>query len=156
MQSLVTHYGEQYNGRILGCGNDYYSSDNPTIVAVGPDWEGTMPCGTLLQICGSGGCIVAQRQDACPGCSQALFDLSESAFAAVCGVPRGVCNATVAIVRTCDAMNLGWEDRPQRERTILDDLAEAALLATGDDAGQGLPGPSVAGVGAQPGSGPPC
>lgn len=130
MHSLVTHYGEQYNGQILGCGNGYYASDNPTIVAVGPEWEGQMPCGTLLQICGAGGCIVAQRQDSCPGCSPILFDLSESAFATVCGVPSGVCNATVSIVQPCDGMDLGWEDRPQRERTSLDDLAEAALLAS--------------------------
>jgi hypothetical protein len=128
MQSLVTHYGEQYNGKILGCGNDYYSSDNPTIVAVSPHWEGQMPCGTLLQICGEGGCIVAHRQDSCPGCSPVLFDLSESAFAAVCGVPVGVCSATVAILRACDGLDLAWEDRPERERTVLHDLAEAPLL----------------------------
>src|SRR5690606_37272122 len=86
MPSLVTHYGEAYNGSILGCGTGYYSSDNPTIVAVGPALYAQIPCGTLLQICGEGGCIVGQRQDACPGCSPVLFDLSESAFAAVCGI----------------------------------------------------------------------
>jgi hypothetical protein len=136
MPSLVTHYGEAFNGSILGCGTGYYSSDNPTIVAVSPAREGEMPCGTWLEICGYGGCITAQRQDACPGCSASLFDLSESAFAAVCGQPTGVCEATVSIVETCTSVDLAWQDRPLqpppvwvRERTALDDLSEAALLS---------------------------
>jgi hypothetical protein len=140
MPSLVTHYGESFNGSILGCGTGYYSSDNPTIVAVSPAREGEMPCGTLLQICGYGGCITAQRQDACPGCSAILFDLSESAFLAVCGQPTGVCEATVSIVETCTSLSLAWEDRPvqpppvwERERTALDDLSETALLSLPPD-----------------------
>jgi hypothetical protein len=134
MASLVTHYGESFNGSILGCGTGYYSSDNPSIVAVGPARDGEMPCGTLLQICGSGGCITAQRQDACPGCSPILFDLSESAFAAVCGQPSGVCEATVSVMLACESLDLAWEDRPVppappgRQRTALDDIAEGALL----------------------------
>ncbi len=131
MPSLVTHYGESYNGQILGCGNGYYSSDNPTIVAVSPARYGEMPCGTQLQICGAGGCIIAVRQDACPGCSASLFDLSESAFMSVCGVDSGVCDATVSIVVTCDSMDLGWEDRPQPTHTTLDDISDDVLIAHG-------------------------
>jgi hypothetical protein len=130
-QSLVTHYGESYNGQTLGCGTGLYSSDNPTIVAVSPAREGEMPCGTQLQICGAGGCIIALRQDSCPGCSASLFDLSESAFAAVCGAPSGVCSATVGVVHTCDSMDLSWQERPPRQREVLDDLAEAPLLVLG-------------------------
>ena len=135
MPSLVTHYGEAYNGNVLGCGTGLYSSDNPTIVAVGPERDGEIPCGTLLHICGGGGCIVAQRQDACPGCAPILFDLSESAFSAVCGVPTGVCEATVSVLEACGSLDLAWKDRPEppqppaRQRTVLDDLAEGALLA---------------------------
>jgi hypothetical protein len=135
MPSIVTHYGEAYNGSVLGCGTGLYESDNPTIVAVGPELYSEIPCGTLLQICGDGGCIVAQRQDACPGCAPILFDLSEAAFAAVCGAPSGVCAATVSVLQTCGTLDLAWEDRPEppeapeRRRTPLDDLAEAALLA---------------------------
>jgi hypothetical protein len=150
MPSLVTHYGEAFNGSILGCGTGHYSSDNPTIVAVGPGREGEMPCGTLLQICGYGGCITAQRQDACPGCSPIVFDLSESAFAAVCGQPSGVCEATVSIVETCTTLDLAWEDRPapepavwERERTMLDDLSENALLLLPPDLRTAQPAPAA-------------
>jgi len=108
MKALVTHYGESYNGQVLGCGYGLYSSDNPTIVAVSPERYGEMPCGTMLQICGDGGCIIATRQDACPGCSGSLFDLSESAFAGVCGVPTGVCSATINVVEVCDTLDLAW------------------------------------------------
>jgi hypothetical protein len=136
-QALVTHYGESYNGQVLGCGTGYYDSNNPTIVAVGPALYGQMPCGTLLQICGAGGCIIAKRQDACPGCVASLFDLSESAFAGVCGQPSGVCSATVVIVKTCDALDLGWEDRlnpGESEEALWLDPTTMDLLAALDGA----------------------
>ena len=148
MPSLVTHYGEAFNGNVLGCGTGYYSSDNPTIVAVSPALYAQIPCGTLLQICGDGGCIVAQRQDACPGCSPVLFDLSEAAFAAVCGVPSGVCAANVSILQTCSSIDLAWEDRPEppeepeRIPSALDDLAEAPFLAEAPEPeDEPIPGP---------------
>ncbi len=95
----------------MGCGG-VYSSDNPTIVAVSPARYAELPCGTQLQICGAGGCITGVRQDACPGCSANMFDLSESGFAAVCGFASGVCSATVSTVQTCESMDLSWADRP--------------------------------------------
>ena len=53
----ITHYGERFNGRKLGCSKlGYYSSDDPTIVAV--SWANAeyMPCATPLQVCGPAGC----------------------------------------------------------------------------------------------------
>jgi hypothetical protein len=91
----VTHYGESFNGYGLGCGTGYYSSDNPTIIAVGPAREGEWPCGTPLQVCGPAGCIEAFRQDGCPGCTAYVIDLSEAGIAGVCGVDASVCSATV-------------------------------------------------------------
>jgi hypothetical protein len=128
IQSQVTHYGEQYNGRILGCGNGYYSSDNPTIVAVGPARSAEMPCGTQLLVCGPGGCIIAHRQDSCPGCSPYVFDLSESGFLAVCGIPTGVCSSTVAVVQTCTSMDLSWQERSEFNPPAAESVAEAVVL----------------------------
>ncbi len=90
----ATHYGESYNGSPLGCGFGPYSSANPTIVAVGPARAGSMPCGTSIQVCGPAGCIVAMRQDSCPGCSAYVLDLSEAGNAAVCGAPAHTCDIT--------------------------------------------------------------
>jgi hypothetical protein len=91
----VTHYGIDYNGLTLGCGNGYYTSENETIVAVGPERHSEWPCGTPLQICGPYGCISASRQDACPGCSANVLDLSEAGIDRVCGDNASVCNAQV-------------------------------------------------------------
>jgi hypothetical protein len=97
----VTHYGESYNGYKLGCGIGAYASSNPTIVAVGLEREAEWPCGTLLEICGPGGCQVVSRQDGCPGCGAYVLDLSEAGIARVCGPGAGVCRATVQAVAFC-------------------------------------------------------
>lgn len=94
----VTHYGESYNGQPLGCGTGDYSSADVTIVAVSPARYNEWPCGTRFAICGPGGCISATRQDACPGCSPSLLDLSEAGFAAVCGEDAsGSCAVEIAV-----------------------------------------------------------
>ena len=115
-----------------------------------------MPCGTQLQICGNGGCILAQRQDACPGCSASVFDLSESAFMGVCGIDSGVCDATVSVVVTCD-VDLAWEERPAPPvppPNSLDELPEAPTLALGIAGSPPFENPNGAPVPAQPVSNP--
>jgi hypothetical protein len=76
----------------MGCGG-VYASEDETIVAVGPEREAQLPCGTLLAVCGPGGCVLAVRQDGCPGCGPGVFDLSEAGLARVCGPGSGVCRA---------------------------------------------------------------
>jgi hypothetical protein len=90
----ATHYGEAYNGSPLACGG-VYSSGDPSIVAVSLRLQGELPCGAFMQVCGVLGCIVAQRQDTCPGCVRTLIDLSEAGIAAVCGVNTSTCAVTV-------------------------------------------------------------
>lgn len=68
----------------MACGGIYDTAD-PLIVAVGPAYYQSMPCGTPLEICGAGGCLRTRRTDSCPGCGPSLFDLSEAGLAAVCG-----------------------------------------------------------------------
>ena len=99
--TYLTHYGESYNGQVLGCGGGYYSSDNATIVAVGPGRASAWPCGTMLQICGPVSCALAVRQDSCPGCSPYVLDLSEAGIGQVCGAGTEVCKATVNAVTLC-------------------------------------------------------
>lgn len=97
--SSLTRYGERFNGRKMGCSKlGYYSSDDPTIVAVGYDRHAEMPCGTLLEVCGPTGCHLMMRKDTCGGCSAYMFDLSEAGNALVCGESYGLCNATVTKV----------------------------------------------------------
>jgi hypothetical protein len=91
----VTHYGESFNGQTLGCDTGLYSSDDASIVAVGPSHDAEWPCGTVLRICGPGGCLVAQRADGCPGCGAYHVDLSEKGLLLVCGPGSGVCQARV-------------------------------------------------------------
>jgi hypothetical protein len=88
---IVTHYGVQYNGRTLGCGTGYYTSDNISIIAVGPSRNSVWPCGTMIQVCGLAGCIMTVRHDACPGCGPNHADLSEAGIAAVCGHGSSLC-----------------------------------------------------------------
>jgi hypothetical protein len=90
IDGAATHYGEQFNGLPLGCGG-IYSSYDLTIVAVGYDLTEAMPCGTLLLICGSSGCLVGMRQDTCPGCEGAHIDLSESGIDIACGAGSSWC-----------------------------------------------------------------
>jgi hypothetical protein len=91
----ATHYGPSFNGQPLGCGNGVYSSHDPSIVAVSPARYAEWPCGTQLQVCGPGGCVVATRQDACPGCHPNVVDLSEAANSIVCGGQPHTCSVTI-------------------------------------------------------------
>jgi hypothetical protein len=97
IEGQATHYGESYNGSPLGCGGVYSSADT-TIMAVSPARYAEWPCGTQIQICGSAGCIIATRRDACPGCYANLVDLSEKGNALVCGVPS-TCRVTLQVVQ---------------------------------------------------------
>ena len=94
----VTHYGASYNGLPLGCGGTYLS-ENPTIIAVGPDHYGEWPCGTFMVVCGPAGCLVGVRQDSCPGCTEGVLDLSESGIAIVCGAGVGTCSTMAQALR---------------------------------------------------------
>jgi hypothetical protein len=91
----ATHYGVAYNGRTLGCGTGYYTSDNLMILAVGPSRSSEWPCGTLLQICGHLACNLVVRHDACPGCGRNLIDLSEGGLDYVCGYQTSTCRVTI-------------------------------------------------------------
>ena len=93
----VTHYGDAFNGQTLGCGGGTYSSDNGGIVAVGPERNQEWPCGTVLRICGPGGCMIGERVDSCPGCDGYHVDLSEEGLYLVCGPGTGVCRASVEV-----------------------------------------------------------
>lgn len=98
VEGHVTHYGDAYNGYSLGCGFGPYSSDDPTIVAVGPAREAEWPCGARLEVCGPGGCIVAMRKDGCPGCGPSTIDLSEAGLLKVCGPGTGACRARIQLL----------------------------------------------------------
>jgi len=102
----VTHYGAGFNGQTLGCGGATYSSDNGGIVAVGPERDVDWPCGTVLRVCGPGGCMIGERQDGCPGCDAYVIDLSEEGLYLVCGPGTGVCRASVeAFAPPCHVSN---------------------------------------------------
>jgi expansin (peptidoglycan-binding protein) len=97
INGTATHYGESYNGLRMGCGG-VYSSNDPTIAAVGPARYAEWPCGTTLEISGPDGSIIVQRTDSCPGCSATMVDLSESGNAAVCGSPPHTCRVTIRVL----------------------------------------------------------
>jgi len=104
----ITHYGDRFQDRGLGCsGYGDYSSDDPTIIAVKPTLYRALPCGSVLQLCGPGGCLTAARKDSCPGCQPNGFDLSEAAFHRVCGDSDGVCNASVKVMKVCERRHMG-------------------------------------------------
>ena len=94
IQGRATHYGYSYHGRRMGCGGTYSSYD-PSIVAVSPARYAEWPCGTELVISGPAGVITVTRQDACPGCSSTMVDLSEAGSIAVCGSRPHTCPVTI-------------------------------------------------------------
>ncbi|HEY7467821.1 MAG TPA: hypothetical protein VIB47_14105 [Dehalococcoidia bacterium] len=99
----VTHYGESFSGRILGCGGGTYASDDAGIIAVGSERNKEWPCGTLMRVCGPGGCLLGQRQDSCGGCDAYHVDLSEEGLYLVCGPGSGVCRASLEVVARTSA-----------------------------------------------------
>lgn len=94
IDGTATHYGAAYNGSPMGCGGRY-SSDDVSIVAVGPSRYAAWPCGTQLVIDGPEGSIVVTRQDSCPGCAPNMVDLSEAGSVAVCGAPAHTCRVEI-------------------------------------------------------------
>ncbi len=93
----ATMYAPSLAGNTLGCnGYGVYDPANQTVVAVGPALYDTFPCGTVLQICGPGGCIVAAREDSCPGCGGADIDMSTAGVTAVCGDGVLECEVTIS------------------------------------------------------------
>ena len=99
---IATHYGVAYNGRTLGCGTGYYSSENVMILAVGPSRASEWPCGTLLQICGPLACNLVIRHDSCPGCGRNVIDLSEGGIDYVCGYQTSTCRVSIQKVKLVD------------------------------------------------------
>ena len=120
----ATHYGAQFNGRPLGCGTGFYSSSNAAIVAVGPSRYREWLCGTQLSICGTAGCIVGVRHDACPGCGPYLVDLSEAGIALVCGAGAGTCRVQIQAVTLVEP---AVPEPPPQEGTSHESDAEAPL-----------------------------
>jgi len=124
----VTHYGESFNGQAMGCTAEPYSSDDASIVAVGPSREAEWPCGTVLRICGPGGCIIAEREDGCPGCGDYHVDLSEEGLLLVCGPGSGVCQASVeAFAPPCEIRAARTTPDTDGPLELLATLAEVAL-----------------------------
>ena len=104
ISAWITHYGSRFSQRSLGCyGYGPYSSDDPSIIAVNPTLYKDLPCGSVLELCGAGGCLTAARKDSCPGCRPDGLDLSEAGFKQVCGDADGVCTASVKVVKVCEA-----------------------------------------------------
>jgi hypothetical protein len=129
----VTHYGPSFNGQKLGCSEARYASDNGGIIAVGPERSAEWPCGTVLRVCGPGGCMVGERQDGCPGCDAYHIDVSEEGLYLVCGPGSGVCRASIEVFApSCGVLGASdvagsVENGPNAELRLLAELAEAAL-----------------------------
>jgi hypothetical protein len=129
----VTHYGPSFNGQKLGCSDSRYASVNGGIIAVGPERSTEWPCGTVLRVCGPGGCMVGERQDGCPGCDAYHIDVSEEGLYLVCGPGSGVCRASVEVfsprceVASAHVVAEAGVAEMTAELRLLAALAEAAL-----------------------------
>ena len=124
----VTHYGESFNGQAMGCTAKPYSSEDASIVAVGGVRASEWPCGTVLRICGPGGCIIAEREDGCPGCGDYHVDLSEEGLLLVCGPGSGVCQASVeAFAPPCEIRSARVVSDTGGPLALFVTLAEVAL-----------------------------
>ena len=108
----ATHYGESYQGGVLGCGTGYYDTENPDILAVGPSRYVEWPCGTKLRVCGPAGCVIVTRHDSCPGCTANVLDLSEAGNRLVCGDPPHTCRATLQLIELPDPGARAGVSRP--------------------------------------------
>lgn len=97
IEGIATAYGPSYNGLPLGCGGGVYSSDDTSIVAVGPARYQKWPCGTSIRVCGAAGCIEGVRRDSCPGCGANHVDLSEAGLITVCGF-YGTCSVEIEVL----------------------------------------------------------
>jgi hypothetical protein len=83
-------------GNDLGClGAGKYDPADSTVIAVAPAQYSQFPCGTSLEVCGPGGCIVGTRKDSCPGCGSYHVDLSRAGINIVCGVNEDICSVTI-------------------------------------------------------------
>jgi hypothetical protein len=128
-EGVVTHYGVSYNGSPMGCTGLPYSSENETIIAVGPMNSGQWPCGTQLRVCGTVGCFVGVRQDSCPGCTAYVLDLSEAGITLACGDQAHVCRVGIERVlieypppEQPPAIEVIQQNDPPSEQKILADL----------------------------------
>ncbi len=101
----VTRYADSLAGLPLGCnGYGVYDSEDPTIIAVGPEHYDDWPCGTRLDIYGidpdtgllTGVVIHGIRKDSCPGCFGNHLDVSRAAFEILCGPNAGRCDVIIA------------------------------------------------------------
>lgn len=83
----VTHYGESFNGLVMGCAGAgrYYSWDVGIAAAPWPVRDSEWPCGTRFLVTGPVGSVAVVRTDSCPGCHSNQLDLSEAGMLAVCG-----------------------------------------------------------------------
>jgi hypothetical protein len=94
---VATHYGESYQGRGLGCGGTYETTDASIAAVQWPEFDRVWPCGTRLQVSGPAGEITVIRRDSCGGCATQgkVIDLTEAGLIAVCG-SLGGCTVTVS------------------------------------------------------------
>lgn len=90
----ATYYDATYNGGPLWCGGIFDAGD-ATIAAVGPAHYADIPCGARVTLVGPAGTATVTRQDACPGCSASMIDLSERANELVCGAPAHTCEVEI-------------------------------------------------------------